>query len=92
MGKGLGITDKSKGLHVVIAAGTGVLPFLDLVARMAFTMLKVIPRKERLNEEFELHFYASFRTRKESIGLELLEAMNKAFPGFKLHLRISSET
>lgn len=35
MGKGLGLTAESKGKHIAFAAGTGVLVFVDLVARIA---------------------------------------------------------
>jgi hypothetical protein len=34
MGKGLGLTPDSKGHHIAFAAGTGVLVFVDLVARI----------------------------------------------------------
>lgn len=34
MGKGLGLTKDSKGKYLAFAAGTGVLVFVDLVAKM----------------------------------------------------------
>ena len=34
MGKGLGLSRNSEGVHMAFAAGTGVLPFVDLVARI----------------------------------------------------------
>jgi hypothetical protein len=34
MGKGLMLNQYSKGLHIAFAAGTGVLVFIDLVARL----------------------------------------------------------
>jgi NAD(P)H-flavin reductase len=34
MGKGLGLNHNSKGQHFAFAAGTGVLVFVDLVARI----------------------------------------------------------
>ena len=34
MGKGLGLTKDSRGKHLAFAAGTGVLLFVDLVAKM----------------------------------------------------------
>jgi len=30
-GTGLGIQPDSKGLHVIVCGGTGILPFLDLI-------------------------------------------------------------
>ena len=42
MGKGLGITKESKGTHYAFSAGTGILAFIDLVARIALGELDII--------------------------------------------------
>jgi hypothetical protein len=34
VGKGLGITNESKGVHIAFTAGTGILVFMDLVTRI----------------------------------------------------------
>ena len=34
LGKGLGLTTTSKGVHLAFAAGTGVLVFMDLIAKL----------------------------------------------------------
>lgn len=34
MGKGLGLDTESQGLHVAFAAGTGILVFVDLIAKL----------------------------------------------------------
>jgi NAD(P)H-flavin reductase len=60
MGKGLGLTTESKGQHLAFAAGTGVLPFVDMVARLWMGEKKLIPNDEMLNKDFELVLYASF--------------------------------
>ena len=43
MGKGLGLSESSEGLHIAFAAGTGILVFVDLVARIAVGDLDLIP-------------------------------------------------
>jgi hypothetical protein len=43
MGRGLGLSKDSTGMHIAYAAGTGVLVFIDLVARLALSHLGVIP-------------------------------------------------
>ena len=34
LGKGLGIFPNSKGVHIAFSAGTGILPYMDMVAKM----------------------------------------------------------
>ena len=60
MGKGLGLTKDSQGVHFAFAAGTGVLVFVDLVARILLGVKKLIPEEQRLHESFQLVLYASF--------------------------------
>ena len=60
MGIGLQITSESKGVHYAFSAGTGILAFIDLVARIALSELKLIPAESRLNPDFQLVLFASF--------------------------------
>lgn len=43
LGKGLGITEDTRGTHFAYSAGTGILVFIDLIARMLCQELGVIP-------------------------------------------------
>ena len=43
LGKGLGVTTETKGTHFAYSAGTGILVFIDLVARMLLQELGLIP-------------------------------------------------
>lgn len=62
MGKGLGLTRNSQGKHLAFAAGTGVLVFVDLVAKMLLQCLDApfTESEELLHDDFKLVFYASF--------------------------------
>lgn len=59
MGKGLGLTNQSKGDFVAFAAGTGVLVFVDLVARLAMRDLGIVS-EDTFDKDFKLHLFASF--------------------------------
>lgn len=90
MGKGLMV--KPTGVHVAFAAGTGVLVFIDLVAQLALVNLGNLDTLDR--EQFKLHLYVSFPNRKQAVGLELFEALQKycekkGLINFELHLRLS---
>ena len=43
LGKGLGVHPDTKGTHFAYSAGTGILVFIDLVARMLLQELGYIP-------------------------------------------------
>lgn len=43
LGKGLGVHADTKGTHFAYSAGTGILVFIDLVARMLLQELGYIP-------------------------------------------------
>lgn len=60
MGRGLGLTKDSQGKHFAFAAGTGVLVFVDLLARMSLAFLDVIQKDQRLHAEFSLELFVSF--------------------------------
>lgn len=77
MGKGLGLTPSSTGVHMAFSAGTGLLVFIDLVARLLISSLEAIDECQRFHPDFKLHMYASFMSREEAPGLDLLEALEK---------------
>ena len=86
----------TQGLHLAFAAGTGMLVFMDLVARMVLSRLDVLPKEQRLDRDFHLHLYASFASRDEAVALEFLEKTAEMFeklndPAFKLTVRLSKE-
>ena len=76
LGPGLRLTKTSTGKHLALAAGTGVLPFLDLVH---FLWWKEANSPDYISDpstlaHFSLHLVLFLRTRSEAIGLDLLEA------------------
>lgn len=78
MGKSLNV--HNSGLHIAFAGGTGILPFMDLVAQVAYFVLSMpVPMTDkpadRLQEDFRLRLFVSFQTREDAIGLPLLEAL-----------------
>jgi len=34
LGKGLGLLPTSKGVHIAFSAGTGILPFVDMISKL----------------------------------------------------------
>eukprot|EP00357_Protocruzia_adherens_P031897 CAMPEP_0114989304 /NCGR_PEP_ID=MMETSP0216-20121206/10120_1 /TAXON_ID=223996 /ORGANISM="Protocruzia adherens, Strain Boccale" /LENGTH=584 /DNA_ID=CAMNT_0002352261 /DNA_START=234 /DNA_END=1988 /DNA_ORIENTATION=+ len=87
-GLGLGLSPQSKGLHIALVAGTGVLPFLDLYD---FILERAMEHDvERLSgdgnflQEFQIVTHATFRTQKEALGLEIMKACEKACQQNKL--------
>ena len=53
MGKGLGLSLKSEGVHMILCAGTGILPFIDLVVKLMLQELKMLPiEDEKLHSNF----------------------------------------
>ena len=76
LGKGLGLTPSSKGVHIMFTAGTGILPFIDLIARMIFQQFDIMnPGDERFHEDFKLVAYIAFHSKKDIIGLPLIEGL-----------------
>ena len=77
MGKGLGL--QKDGIHVTFVGGTGVLTFMDLVALLIRQNLGLLTSgKVDLFEKgasFKFVLYASFHTRVDAVGLELLEGL-----------------
>lgn len=78
LGKGLGLTPKSKGVHLAFAAGTGVLVFMDLIAKLILqTQDSLTTSDERFDDGFQLVLFASFQSRQDAIALPLLEGLSK---------------
>jgi len=64
VGKGLGITPESKGVHFAFTAGTGILVFMDLVTRIYLSRIQAIPKEERLHPLFKFVLYPPSPTSK----------------------------
>ena len=100
MGKSLGV--QNSGLHIIFAGGTGILPFMDLVAQLCYFNLglnHLLGNKQtgRITDGFKLKLYVSFRDRNEAIGLDMLEALESyckrnSADNFELIVRISNES
>ena len=82
-GPGLGIYKLPKGPCLAFGAGTGVLVFLDLVYAIW---------TQRVHSEFYLSLYISFKSRKESVGIDLMQATQKRYrEQFKLQINLDEE-
>lgn len=60
------------GTHVAYAAGTGILPFIDIIGHLIIALaapdlLEGSPN--RLTDDFKLVLYTSFHSEDEAIGL-----------------------
>ena len=52
MGKGLGLSSETKGLHMIFAAGTGILVFVDLIARLLLSNIGILPNDQHFHKDF----------------------------------------
>jgi hypothetical protein len=79
MGKGLGLA--KHGTHVAFAGGTGILTFIDIVSLLARVDIGQLDPEEvpifTKGSTFKFILYASFRSRRDSIALNLLESFDK---------------
>lgn len=83
----------------MFAGGTGLLCFIDLVAHIALKNLgfiEKIPGAQQLPDDFKLILYASFRSRDDSVCLELCEALRDftksiGLDNFQLKVRLSDD-
>lgn len=100
MGKPLGI--EPTGTYIAFAGGTGVLPFIDFIGQLAIANLGMSEKLGQTPEnsidpkKFKLRMYISFHSRHESIGLELMVALEqyskaKGLNNFELYQRFSKE-
>jgi hypothetical protein len=80
LGKGLNL--QNDGTHVAFVGGTGVLVFMDLVALLIRSNLGLVKNSEsipilRKGSTFKFVLYASFASREDAVGLELLEGLQE---------------
>jgi hypothetical protein len=90
MGLSLGV--QSQGTHIAFAAGTGILPFIDLVAHLLLVLISgngtavnsdsgadlLQGSANRVNPDtFKLVLYTSFLDEEEAVGLELIAALQE---------------
>jgi hypothetical protein len=65
-------------MHIIFCAGTGILPFMDLIVKVLLQELNQLPiDDERLHEKFQLHLYAGFQSREDAISLPVFESLVK---------------
>ena len=70
------MTSESSGVHYIFAAGTGILPFLDLFDFLLEKMLDSNVNKFSLFEKgFKLHVFASFAQIKDFVGFDICEKL-----------------
>ena len=99
MGKSLQV--EKDGVHMAFAGGTGILCFIDLVAHLIFKNLGLnermgIKANDCVGNGFKLKLFVSFQSRKDAIGLELLEKFHdfckaQGHKNFELYVRLSQE-
>jgi hypothetical protein len=88
---------RKKALMLLFVGGTGVLVFMDLIALMFRQNLGLFKEKGFLNmSSFKFVLYASFPSRKDAIGIDLLEGLDDVtktlgLKNFHLELRFSNE-
>ena len=95
---GMGLDVQASGHHVAFCGGTGVLVFLDIVARMALQTCKVLPESEKpFADDFSFMLYYAAPSMTEAIGVELCQHFEKVcskagYEKFKFVLRLSDST
>jgi cytochrome b involved in lipid metabolism len=75
-GPGLALTESFKGAFVGLAAGTGLLPFLDL----AYLLWRRSVGETTLLPDIRLTLHVSFSSKEDSFSLDLLRALEVANP------------
>jgi len=61
LGKGLGLTPASKGVHIAFSAGTGILPYVDMVAKLLLQEMGQLSKEdEPFHKDFKLVMYVGF--------------------------------
>lgn len=68
---------------MAFSAGTGVMPFLDLVALML--------RDSQVGEGFKFTLFAAFKNEEDAVALSLLKQAQEKCSAFKLKLRFSDQ-
>lgn len=72
------MTSESSGVHCIFAAGTGILPFLDLFDYLLEGVLDPSSGNNVFKNGFKLHLFASFAELKDFIGLDICEKLAQA--------------
>ena len=96
MGLSLGI--HKTGTHIAFAAGTGILPFVDLIAHLILTLASPQLLEDSPNrvdpDSFKLILYPSFQDENEAVALDLIDTLEQLCssnnkPIFEHHSRLS---
>ena len=82
---GLSLNVQQEGTHIAFAAGTGILPFIDIIGHLILSLASegsaslnsdsnILQNSEnKVNpERFKLVLYTSFLDEDEAIGLKLI--------------------
>lgn len=78
LGKGLGLTPNSKGVHIAFSAGTGILPYIDMVAKLLLQEMDKLPEDdEEFHKDFKLVMFVGFVNRQDGIALPILEGLEE---------------
>ena len=96
---------KRQGKYLIFAGGTGILPFIDLIAHLLLLkvakdggpdILKKHGKEHKLIEieKMQLILYAAFPTSETAIGLELMKTLfdlckKDKHPAFKVFFRFT---
>jgi len=82
LGPRLALTPELTGKFLAIGAGTGIMPFLDLVEMMIDLKQQntgSVYSLDLLNPQFSLLLYVSFRSSKDNFAKQLLERAAQSF-------------
>ena len=78
LGKGLGLLPTSKGVHIAFSAGTGILPFVDMVAKLLLQEMNSLPDEdEKFHDDFKLVMFIGFQNRKDGIALPIVDGLKE---------------
>ena len=99
IGTGLELSETSAGLHILFAAGTGLLPFLDLLNYLLMKVMYETLKAKGLNAEamningedyentfdksFRVEMYSAFSTPKEIVSSEILVKLSEYSQKYK---------
>lgn len=74
---GMGLSLDPSGHNVAFAGGTGVLVFLDIVARLVLQNCAAVEELEggKFGENFKFTLYYTAPTKEQAIGIELCESL-----------------
>ena len=62
---------------MMFSAGTGILPYLDTVAKFLLQQCNALKASdEKFHDDFKLVMFVGFQSRKDAIALSLLEGLS----------------